>query len=100
MGLNGNGSCLHSVVIRLSSFVGVTSTLNSFYATKRQPFLFLSEKCGLRLQRLTTLQFANTSRPWVSPCSRLEKNLGMTTCKGGGRVSRKGVPGSRETKSL
>src|SRR5664279_3577119 len=47
MGLNGNGSCLHSVVIRLSSFIGVTSTLNSFYATKRQPFLFLSEKCGL-----------------------------------------------------
>src|SRR5271157_4338621 len=46
-GLNGNGSWLHSVVIRLSPFVGVTATLNIFYATKRQPLLFFNEKCGL-----------------------------------------------------
>src|SRR5271157_3257886 len=46
-GRNGNGSWLHSVVIRLSPFVGVTDTLNTFYATKRQPFLFSNEKCGL-----------------------------------------------------
>src|SRR5271157_810889 len=46
-GRNGNGSWLHSVVIRLSPFVGVTDTLNTFYATKRQPLLFFNEKCGL-----------------------------------------------------
>src|SRR5271166_5200596 len=48
-GRNGNGSWLHSVVIRLSPFVGVTDTLNTFYATKRQPLLFFNEKCGLVL---------------------------------------------------
>src|SRR5271157_5703304 len=46
-GRNGNGSWLHSVIIRLSPFVGVTDTLNTFYATKRQPLLFSNEKCGL-----------------------------------------------------
>src|SRR5271157_2085520 len=45
-GRNGNGSWLHSVVIRLSPLVGVTYTLNTFYATKRQPLLFSNEKCG------------------------------------------------------
>src|SRR5271157_6485518 len=38
----------YTVVIRLSPFVGVTDTLNTFYATKRQPLLFFNEKCGLR----------------------------------------------------
>src|SRR5438552_4490400 len=35
--------CCHKAVF----LRGVTSTLNSFYATKRQPLLFFNEKCGL-----------------------------------------------------
>src|SRR6266567_2212341 len=37
--------CCHKAVF----LRGVTSTLNSFYATKRQPLLFFNEKCGLVL---------------------------------------------------
>src|SRR6266550_4920067 len=37
--------CCHKAVF----LRGVTSTLNSFYATKRQPLLFFNEKCGLGL---------------------------------------------------
>src|SRR6266566_9492395 len=36
--------CCHKAVF----LRGVTSTLNSFYATKRQPLLFFNEKCGLK----------------------------------------------------
>ncbi|MGA2204112.1 MAG: hypothetical protein ABSG40_19355, partial [Terriglobales bacterium] len=40
-------SWLHSVVIGLSPFVGLTTTRYSCYATKRQPFYFFVEKLGL-----------------------------------------------------
>src|SRR5437016_11043236 len=39
--------CCHKAVF----LRGVTSTLNSFYATKRQPLLFFNEKCGLAGRR-------------------------------------------------
>src|SRR5437899_4186392 len=45
--------CCHKAVF----LRGVTSTLNSFYATKRQPLLFFNEKCGLERQ-LASLQQA------------------------------------------
>src|SRR5271157_3451248 len=45
----------YTVVIRLSPFVGVTDTLNTFYATKRQPLLFSNEKCGLRVTNWSSL---------------------------------------------
>ncbi|MGA2202264.1 MAG: hypothetical protein ABSG40_09905, partial [Terriglobales bacterium] len=41
-------SWLHSVVIGLSPFVGLTTTRYSCYATKRQPFYFFVEKLGLK----------------------------------------------------
>src|SRR5271157_4622806 len=49
----------YTVVIRLSPFVGVTDTLNTFYATKRQPLLFFNEKCGL--ERGTQMRFSKVN---------------------------------------
>src|SRR5271157_4105877 len=46
----------YTVVIRLSPFVGVTDTLNTFYATKRQPLLFFNEKCGLAPRMIAQLK--------------------------------------------
>src|SRR5271166_1713932 len=90
-GRNGNGSWLHSVVIRLSPFVGVTDTLNTFYATKRQPLLFSNEKCGLEHSQSRCIVNAAMAEPgssvvWSDAGKSLRNRL--LQCLGGSGLER------------